>query len=437
MDKKPNLLFISGYFPPANFSSGCVRTWNLAYFLTRLGWHVSVVTPHPSLWNPLFVENATGVAEKMALEGIHPIYTGLRWRFLSGRYQTPNIGLAWLVGGFLRRIARYLDVDTWSGWVPEVKKACAHLQPSDVDVILASGSPFISFSLAEWLSNRLGRPYVLDYRDLWTGNPLLPARRSYANRLEHRVVSRSAVVTAVSPTSGSILARQNNAGAKVQVITNGYDAQEMASVQPYRFDHFAIVYTGGIFPPFRVLSPLMNALKQLDTNLAGFRRPWKLHYFGLDDIWVRKEAEQYGLLDQVVCHGKVTHKEALEAVRGANLAVIVTFLSTQCTLEEAGHIPGKIFEAIGLGTPILAISPPGSDVEEIVHTAGLGRCFVSTDTSGMVSYIADVMIGRIPPAKNPENYAWASLAEKFNLLLRKAIHSSDQGLTGSTNAKTG
>jgi hypothetical protein len=422
MRSKPKLLFLSGYFPPANFSSACVRTWNLARFLTRLGWQVSVVTPHPSVWNPMFVENATDVAEKMTLEGIHPIYTGHRWRFLSpSRLNTRNIGLAWLLGGSLRRIARCLDVDTWSGWVPEVKRACDYLQPSDVDVILASGSPFISFSLAEWLGNRLNRPYILDYRDLWHGDPLLPTSQSYSSHTEKRVVSRSAAVTVVSQTSRAILARQNNANDKVHTITNGYDALEMASVQPFQFDHFAIVYTGRILPPFRIFSPLMEALKRLETNRTVSGRFWKLHYYGLDGSCLRQESEQFGFSDQVICHGKVSHNEALEAVRGANLAVIITFLSTQGTLEENGHIPGKIFEAIGLGAPLLVIAPRGSDVEAIVNTAGRARCFTTDDTEKISEYLTQVMDGQIPPVLHPETYAWDNLAQSMNGILRTAI----------------
>ena len=51
----------------------CVRTWNIAKYLARLGWQVTVVTPHPSVWrhvdNP---ESAT--AQELKREGIKRIF---------------------------------------------------------------------------------------------------------------------------------------------------------------------------------------------------------------------------------------------------------------------------------------------------------------------------------------------------------------------------
>ncbi len=47
--KRPKMLFLACYFPPVH-GSACVRTWNMAKYLARLGWDVTVVTPDPSLW---------------------------------------------------------------------------------------------------------------------------------------------------------------------------------------------------------------------------------------------------------------------------------------------------------------------------------------------------------------------------------------------------
>jgi hypothetical protein len=47
---------------------------------------------------------------------------------------------------------------------------------------------------------------------------------------------------------------------------------------------------------------------------------------------------------------------------------------------EAGIITGKIFEALGLGVPILVIAPHGSDVEAVVDNAGCGSVFSGSET---------------------------------------------------------
>src|SRR5262249_19872919 len=133
-------------------------------------WEVTVVTPEPSVWRD--VEDPQKMTEEVEREGIHRILTGHWWRCLSpGQWNCWNEGLGWFAGGICRRIARYVGVDDEIGWIGAAKQACSILTADDVDVILATGSPFVAFRLAKSLSDRLGRPYVLDYRDPWSENP--------------------------------------------------------------------------------------------------------------------------------------------------------------------------------------------------------------------------------------------------------------------------
>src|SRR4030095_5465928 len=78
--RRPRLLFLAYYFPPAR-SVACVRTWNMAKYLSRLGWAIQVVTPHPSLWRTS--ENREGFEAKAAHERVRLIYTDHQWRCLN------------------------------------------------------------------------------------------------------------------------------------------------------------------------------------------------------------------------------------------------------------------------------------------------------------------------------------------------------------------
>ena len=172
MNPRPKLLFLACYFPPARAISS-VRTWNIAKHLTRLGWDVTVVTLDPSLWRR--AEHPEEVEASLEREGVRRILTDHSWRCLvPDQLNCWNQGLGWFAGGVCRRITRRLSIDSGVGWVKAVERACSTLTAKDVDVILASGSPFSAFKLAKRLSDRLGRPYVLDYRDPWTGR--LPVR---------------------------------------------------------------------------------------------------------------------------------------------------------------------------------------------------------------------------------------------------------------------
>jgi glycosyltransferase involved in cell wall biosynthesis len=396
----------------------------MAKYLARLGWDVTVVTPHPSLWRN--VENPQIVAAELEREGIRRILTGHQWRFLIC---SPNPflicwdrGVGWLVGGIFRRMMRYLGIDDPGGigWIRAAERACSTLTAKDVDVILASGSPFASFMLARRLSNRLGCPYVLDYRDPWMRNTrgrLLSQLKIVPEEIE--LVSGSSAVTVVS---NSLLDGKLNIGSKLHVITNGFDPEEMAQVKPFDFGHFAIVYTGAFYIPERVITPVMRALGRLKETDIGKSIKWRFHYYGPENDYVRAGAAEFGLIDRVVLHGMVSRTEALSAVKGAGVAVVITSIFDDASREYKGIVTGKLFEPLGLGTPILLIAPPGSDARKIVEETGMGRGFVGTDIEGIVGFLSNIARTEYNIESTcTDRSSWPVLAAKLNRILRGVI----------------
>jgi lipopolysaccharide/colanic/teichoic acid biosynthesis glycosyltransferase/glycosyltransferase involved in cell wall biosynthesis len=409
----PRLLFVTYSFPPAK-ATGAVRVWNIAKYLARRGWAITVLTLDPALWRN--VEDAEAAEADLGREGIRRLPTGHRWRWLAADHVScSNAGLAWALGGVCRQVAWHLNIEKSVGWIHAAKRAAAHLRAGDVDVVLASGPPFSAFTLARRLADRLGCPYVLDYRDLWSRNLYGEVRA--AVRMEAPVIAASAAVTIVSPAWGSVLEEQFGVGSKLNVISSGYDAEELAGIKPHDFGHFAIVYTGRLAPPKRAIAPVLAALRVLDE--AG-RREWTLHYYGRDGRHVLQEAERFGVARRVIVHGTVPRAEALSAVKGAGVAVVITSVAERAAAVDRGMVTAKLFEAIGLGTPILLIAPAGADACAVAEITGLARGFTATDTGGIASFLRDVMDGQLPEPKDPTAYAWENLVAGFDRVLRKA-----------------
>jgi glycosyltransferase involved in cell wall biosynthesis len=417
---RPKLLFLAYPFPPAK-APGCVRTWNMAMYLTRLGWDVTVVTPDPSILRNI-EDNAT-TSREFDDVGIKRILTGHRWRCLApNNLKCWNQNLGRLAGGVCRVIARKLGIETHIGWIRSAERACSHLTKEDVDLIVATGSPFEAFSLAKRLSKRLGRPYVLDYRDPWTGNPHSARLQPLAAaRREARALEDCAAVTIVSPSWGGALDQRFGVGPKLHVVTNGFDVSEMEAVKPYDFGHCAFVYTGIFYPPKRSISPFLAALKLLKEAPSGQAKEWYFHYYGPDERYVREEAGRFGLTDRFVLHGRVPRREALSAVKGANLSIVITSVEEEETLEDKGIVTGKIFEAIGLATPVLLIAPKGSDASTITESTGLVKSFAGTEIQGMVSFLKDVVRGQAPQPQNIESCSWAVISKNLDALLRGLV----------------
>jgi hypothetical protein len=423
LGRRPRLLFLARQFPPLK-TVACVRTWNIAKYLARLAWDVTIVTPQPSVWRHVECPEATN--RQLRDEGIRRILTGHSWRFLEPNLlKCWNRGPGWAIGGIGREFGRRLGIVSGIGWIKSAERACSTLTPDDVDVILASGMPFAAFRLAKRLSDKLHRPYVLDYRDPWTENPYKdrPAQATVIQE-EARLLADCAAVTIVSPSWREAMDRCYGLGSKLHIVSNGYDPEELTGIELHDFGHFAIVYTGNFYPPKRVISPVLAALQRLKTILPGQDSKWRFHYYGGQGDHVRAEAECFGVTEQVVLHGSVPRSEALAAVKSAGVAVVITVVADEATMADRGMMTAKVFEPLGLGTPILLVAPPGSDVEVLAEATGLAHRFTGSEVAGMAACLADLISGQTVPAKVGDTYAWTNIARRLDAVLREAVDSA-------------
>lgn len=414
------LLFLAFHFPPER-NVACVRTFHIAKHLSRIGWDVTVVTPDPELWC-LPKAELLRAAEALDQYGIKRLYTGQRYRTLYSGYSQRSYSDAprRVLRGVASRIARVIELGTVIDWCREVERTCATLRPDDVDILLVTGSPFGAFTVAQRISRRLNCPYMLDYRDLWSGNPhMSDPCKSTQSATESLLLKDSAAVSVVSVSMAKYLRETFGLGSKVHVITNGYDPDAFRDIKATVFGHFALVYTGRFYPPKRTVTPLMRVLRRLLELHVSL--DWRFHYYGPESEYVREVASQYGVEARVVIHGVVKQEEALSAIRGAGVAMVVVFDAETGSLSDKGIITGKIFEPIGLGTPLLVVAPPGFDVNAIVQEAGNGSVFSGADTEAMARYVMRLM-GELPVAsKSPDHYCWSHLIKNMNSVLSVAL----------------
>jgi glycosyltransferase involved in cell wall biosynthesis len=415
--KRKRLLFLAYYFPPVR-SIASVRSGNIAKHLSGMGWDVTVVTPDPSL--RLDAEESMDGPVRSRPPAVRFLHTGHRWPFLDPeRLRSAGTGIRRFAGKAARRVSVLFGNEREAGWNRPAFKACSNLRADDYDVILVTGSPFGAFGVAEKIARRFRKPYVLDYRDLYTTHPHY-ARRAvfHPAKKERRLLSNAAAVTVVSGSMKESLERHFGVGGKTSVVTNGYDGEELSATRAERFDHFAIVYTGQFYPPLSVVTPIMAMLARLKAFRGQQLPRWAFHYYGDARNHVHDEAVRFGVAEEVVIHGYVPRDESLAAVRAAGLAVVVISVKPDSTLEERGIVTGKIFEAIGLSTPVLLIAPPGGDAEVILDTAGAGRRYDARDIDAMTDYVVRVMSGSRPAKKRPEEYEWGNVARILDRVLR-------------------
>jgi glycosyltransferase involved in cell wall biosynthesis len=261
----------------------------------------------------------------------------------------------------------------------------------------------------------------MDYRDPWTQNPhRLGSPRRKELEEESRLIAGSAAVTIVSPSWAKALGRRHDIASKLHVVSNGYDPEDMAGIEPYDFGHFAIVYAGTFYPPKRVISPIMAALKALVEKQENYRE-WFFHYYGPHEKYVLNEADRFGLTSKVISHGWVPRNSALAAIRGAGLVVVITSVSDDASMEDMGIMTGKVYEALGLKTSVVLITPTGSDLDLIIKGIPGVVSFSGGNVEGISDHIKKLMLGSTRNCEKTECFSWPHIAKELDAVLRKAI----------------
>jgi hypothetical protein len=112
-------------------------------------------------------------------------------------------------------------------------EAIKYLKRNKVDIIIATGEPFVLFKYASSLSRTFGIPWIADYRDPWTqdksrGN--CPIRVLKDKLLESHFVSNSSGISSVSEFFMNQI--KENVKSKFYLICpNGFDEENINAVQ--------------------------------------------------------------------------------------------------------------------------------------------------------------------------------------------------------------
>lgn len=405
MGKK--ILFFAYYFPPSPLIAA-IRTGEVARGLARQGWDVVVITVKLPI---------TEICEKTAKEfnalGVKVIYVESCLKLLLPGVFGETRGWSNFVGKVLRKVFRVLNIEYEIGWLYHAYQASARV--GLFDYVLASGGPWSSFLLAYYLHRTMGSRYVLDYRDLWWGNP--HARwKKYLN-LEKKIYKNAAGVIVVSKSMR--LFHENLFGPiNGLVITNGYSMLDIGGCGETDFDFPAIVYAGQFYPPIRGVESLFSALNMCKK---AENDEFRFYYYGPSSEYVKDMAKKHEIEDVVVCCGNVSRHCAISAQRAARLVVVVVSESSVVDLAEAGIVTGKIFEAIALGVQTLVIAPKNSDVRSIVGGCKNIHVFAASELNEMADLVRKKLHSKSEKVDIPSDLSWDCLSRQYASFLENAL----------------
>ena len=361
------VLLIAFHYPPRN-EIGAARPHRFARHLRRSGTPVTVVT----IPEPPDAPNGQSDDEPFLLRVPEPPQP----RQHRTRIATWSIrGTAAALGVFERIILPY-DDRAW--WFPHAYEAARRLAGPGT-VLLSTHPPTVTHAVALAVKNQRGTPWIADFRDPLWGNPYRTANRASLMDplLERLIIENADAVIANTEASAALLRTRYPAhGAKVQVIWNGFEAEDVLAPTPPPtrtrriIAHVGTLYGNRTALPFIASLDRLIAQNAVDPATIAFRQVGRADPSCLNTSAPAMER----LIDLGCCEMNNRNIPAKDA-RLEMLDAQWLLLLDMNLVNPGLQVPAKLYEYVRTGRPILALTVPGSSTEYVLTLAGVThRC---------------------------------------------------------------
>lgn len=364
------VLIITYYWPPAG-GSGVQRWLKFVKYLQNFDVEPIVYT----------VDNANYPKEDKTL--LHEVPTYIK--ILKQPIWEPTNLLFWkkkeaqkgdvsnaVNNGFLSFIrGNFFIPDPKIFWVnSSVKFLHQYLKENKVDVVISTGPPHSMHLIAQKLKQKNNIKWIADFRDPWSNLyyneefKQLSLAKKKNERLENSVFKNADCILTVS---NSLKKEFDQKATRVEVITNGFDDEVVTNTLIALDKKFSISYIG-LLPKQSNPKLLFKVLSTLCLEDTDFKTDLKLNFIGDISEDVKQEIIKNSLLENTNFIGYVSHKEAIEYQKKAQ----VLLLLIPNVEKSEGILTGKLFEYLTAKRPILAMGPETGDLSEILKNTNAG-----------------------------------------------------------------
>ncbi|MBC2608249.1 glycosyltransferase [Pelagicoccus albus] len=380
------ILFISYHFPPQG-GAGVQRSLKFAKYLPSFGVQPYILTSDKlveSRWTPKDDSMMKELPEGIAV-------TRAPWSHEIGS----------------------------SKWKKLRDEAIKLVQEQELSAILVTMSPFEDAALAEAISKATNIPWIADLRDPWA----LDEFQSYRSGF-HRSKERKKMESALAGASSIIMntpvaakALQNAypsfSDKKIYCVTNGFDSEDInrdpdapSEIEKKKFN---IVHTGTFHTELgqrqqkrKVLNTLLSrhakgveflprspfylfqALSKIKADRPEVYEKLNIVFAGVSGQAEKDLTQAFGLEDSVTQIGYVSHDQSVGYLHYADLLFLP--LHHIPSGNNASIVPGKTYEYLASGKPILGALPQG-DAREFVANYSKGTVCDPKDVQAMYNCI--------------------------------------------------
>ncbi len=438
-----HVLVLAYYFPPDG-GAGTQRMVKFVKYLRGCGWRATVVTRRPpterGMWNP---EDASLGAE------------------IEGETEIVRAAMPEASGEWASSLPALDPLQPWIG--PAFDTAREVAQSRKVDAVLVTMSPFSLCYVGRRLQTEVGVPVVYDLRDPWA----LDGWRSHAHwfvwRRDFKIMAETLTaadgVIANTPEAKKAIGERMpiHPDDRMVVIPNGYDLGDFSGAAGTRRDRggadepFYLVHTGTLHsrmlyhktplhrfvanwiryraepikPAGRTPFYLLRALAVLRDRRHPLMSRLKVVFVGQADEASLRCVREQGMEAVVTFTGYLPHADSIDWLCRADALFLP--LHGLPPGRRSLIVPGKTYEYLAAGRPILGCLPEG-DARDLVEASGVGFCADPCDHLAIADALAtlfesheDGRHGSATPAPWIERYSRKHQTEQLASFLDRVV----------------
>jgi glycosyltransferase involved in cell wall biosynthesis len=382
MSKK--VLIIAYYWPPSG-GSGVQRWLKFVKYLPQFGWEPYVFTPE----NPSFTIRDESLLKDVPVEAEvirFPIWEPYEhFSKLSGAMgqrksasptdfvSTKNHSLFQRISTFIR--ANFFIPDPRVFWVrPSVKFLNDFLKENGIRTIITTGPPhsihLIGYNLKK---KNPSLRWLADFRDPWSEWGLLDSLkvsapiRNIHRKLEAKVLRGADKITTITP----FYVRRFEALAqrKVNLLTNGFDEDDFKTLVIQPTEKFIIRHVGIVNEKCDP-KPFMVAIQKLMADNPEFKSKLHIDFVGeVHSHFKNFVLESLELSSITTFTPSVPHDQLISMYGKSSLLLLIL----TGYKDAEGYMPGKLFEYLATGLPVIGAGPADGDAARLLSVAGAGE----------------------------------------------------------------
>ena len=386
------VLIVTYYWPPSG-GSGVQRWLKFVKYLPSFRITPYVFTPS----NPSFSLKDETLLKDVPLEAevIHfPIWEPFgSVNKVQGGKSRPNNTFKKIIG-WLRGNLIYPDPRIF--WVkPSVRFLTQFLKDNEISTIITTGPPHSIHLIGLRLKKKIPQlKWLADFRDPWSEWGVLQsfnltgwAKRIH-KKMERNVLTHADRVVTITPFYVKQLEKLS--GRKIELLTNGFDETDFADLKIQPTEKFVIRHVGLVNPNCDP-RPFLKAAEEV-VNENSLENKFEIAFTGQVNDDLKNFVKTNQTLSNITqFESSVTHDELVQ-LYGKSSALLLVLTGYK---DGEGFLPGKLFEYIATGLPIIAIGPLPSDADALLRELKAGEMIASDDRDKIKKQIFSLYTGWI------------------------------------------